>query len=273
MLYFRFLFQKKGRLTHIVFLIIVTLLLSGCNTSVNGAIRVGMVADHAPWEEKLSDTEATGISADLLKHFSEQTGRAIKIIWVEQEDLYKALSDGRIDCILSSAAITDINFDKFLSSDPYTKSYPILLIRKDAPITSKVELNKATTQIAVISNTVTESFAKSEYSNAVIRTFNTRSEAAASLIDGSCDVFVDDPLSIFSLSLKYPNSTRLNPAPLTDKFQYFTVYVSPKYESLVSEWNDFFARNRESGLFDTLREKYVVPYQPIMDQYNIEISL
>ena len=264
---------KNGRLIKLLFLLIIVLSFSGCSAVNNGPIRIGMVDDHAPWEKKISETDAQGISVDLLKAFSKHTGYGYKIIWLKQDDLYKALSDKRIDCILSSAPISDANSETYLMSDPYTKSYPILLIRNSSPVYSKVQLNRETTKIAVIANTQNETFVKSEYSNAVIQTYLTRTEAVNALNDGFCDVFIDDPLSVFTLFNTNLETTRLNPAPLTDKFQYYTVYVSPDQENLVAQWNEFFTYARKNKIFDDIIEKHISPFKPIMDKHNITITL
>jgi ABC-type amino acid transport substrate-binding protein len=232
-----------------------------------------MTSDHVPWEQKVSDTESKGISVDLANAFSTFSKRQIKIVWLEQEDLFKALADNRVDCILSSVAITDEYKDLYAMSDPYTKMYPIMLIRNEAPILSKVELNRESSKIAVISTTMTERFTKSEYSNAAIQSFSSRSSAIAALLSSKCDVLIDDPLSVFHLNQLYPKETRINPAPLTDKFQYYSVYAAQNNDTLIDQWNVFFTNCRNTEFFDALNEKHVSPFQSIMDEFQIEIDL
>lgn len=265
--------KKHGRPIKLIYLLFLCLALSGCSATSNAPIKIGIVDDHAPWEKRISDTEAEGISIDLIKAFASYTGQNYKLVWLDQDDLFTALSDKRVDCILSALSFADANRETFLISDPYTKSYPILLIRKDSIINNKAQLNRETTQIAVIVNTQNEAFVKSEYSNAVIQTYSTRTEAMNALNSSSCDVFVDDPLSVFALHSQNPEITRINPAPLTDKFQYYTVYVTPTMEGLVDKWNDFFTYARKNKLFDSLNEKHIAPFKPLMDQHNITITL
>lgn len=272
--------QKKNRhrkplfiVLHLFLLLSAALLLKGCSTVSGGEIRVGMVSDHVPWENKLSETEAEGISIDLANDFSKFTGRPVKIYWFEQALLYKALADGKVDCILSSAPITDDYQKLYLMSDPYIKTYPILLIRKDSPVVSKNQLNAQSTTIAVIDPSKTADTIRSEYSNATILSFDSRSEALEALLAAKCDVLVDDPLSVFYLHSQSVDQTRINPAPLTDKFQYLTVYMPAGAENLRQQWNDFFSQTRKEGGFDKLTEKYVQPYSDLMLEYNIQITL
>ena len=250
-----------------------SLFLSACKSSNNAPLRVGMVPDHAPWENKISNDKASGISVDLVNDFSKYANRAVSIIWFEQDQIFKALSNGEIDCILSSAAISEDYQNTYLMSDPYIKTYPILLIHQDSPVTSKNQLNLESTTIAVIMPSKTADMAKSEYSNATILGFTSRSAALDALLSGKCDAFIDDPLSIFDLYTHYPTDTRLNPAPLTDKFQYYAVYMPLKSEALKSQWNEFFSKNRKTDYFKQLEEKYIKSYQEIMTQYNITITL
>lgn len=257
----------------LLILLCFNLLLSSCKSANNTPLKVGMVPDHAPWESKISDKQASGISVDLVNDFSKYSNRAVSIIWLEQDQLFKALSDGEIDCILSSAAISEDHQNSYLMSDPYIKTYPILLIGKDSEVESKNQLNLESTTIAVISPSKTADMAKSEYSNATILGFTSRSAALDSLISGNCDVFIDDPLSVFDLFSHYPTDTRLNPAPLTDKFQYYAVYMPLKSEALKIQWNEFFSNNRKTDYFKKLEEVYVKPYQGIMTEFNITVTL
>lgn len=260
-------------LTFILILLGLSLFLSACKSVNNAPLKVGMVPDHAPWENKISENKASGISVDLVNDFSKYSNRAVTIVWLEQDQLFKSLASGEIDCILSSTAITEDYQNTYLVSDPYIKTYPILLIRKDSPVASKNQLNLESTTIAVITPSKSADMAKSEYSNATILGFTSRSTALDSLISGKCDAFIDDPLSVFDLYSHYPTDTKLNPAPLTDKFQYYAVFMPLKSESLKAQWNEFFSNNRKTDYYKKLEDIYVKPYQDIMTQYNITITL
>lgn len=248
-------------------------ILTGCQLNSVSEVTIGMSPDHQPWEYKDVGDDPQGITVDIVKRYSEFTGRRTLIVWYEPTDLYKALSDGKVDCIISSLPISEDNQTLYEMSDPYSKTYPILLIGIHSSIISKQQLNNQNARIAVITDSRFAEIARSEYSNANIIAYKTRTEAAEAVKTGLCDVFIDDVLSIVALYKTAPDQFKINPAPLTDKFQYYTVYSQSGETELTSSWNDFFSAMRNSDYFITLYDQYVKPDQEILDRFDITLSL
>lgn len=232
-----------------------------------------MIPDHKPWEYQGSEQVPTGITVDIVNSFSEFSGRSVKIIWYDQSTIFKALSSGEIDCAISSLPITEEQQTLYDLSDPYTKTYPILLIRKDSPVISKQQLNQQTTSIAVIEYTKYAEFARSEFSSAQIEGFPNRTAAVSAVKSGQCDVFIDDALSVVTRYKESPEAFRVNPAPLTDKFQYYAVFIQKDDRELKEQWNDFFTQKRNDQYFETLSEKYITPDQELLKFIDIVITL
>lgn len=257
----------------ILLLLLSIIGLSGCRLASSPEIKIGMIADHSPWESQNADGNPEGITVDIIKAFSAYTKQEVKIIWYEPTNLYKALSSGEIDCAMSSLPITEENQALYLMSDPYTKTFPVLLIGKNSSIISKQQLNNQAINIAVIENSIYAKLARSVYSNANINEYSNRTEAAEAVKSGASDCLIDDALSVVSLYKRDFESFRVNPAPLTDKFQYYTVYMGKENENLRSQWNDFLAVTRNEKYFDGLYDKYIAPDENLLLQIDIAISL
>ncbi len=247
--------------------------LNGCSLTSDPELKIGMLADHTPWEYEGSDQKPEGITVDIINAFSEYTGQNVKIMWYEPDALFKALSAGTIDCAMSSLPITDEQQALYDITDPYTKTFPILLIGKNSPLISKQQLNHQTSKIAVIENSVYSQLARSEYSNANITEYQNRTEAVEAVKSGLSDCFIDDALSVVNLYKRSPEAFKVNPAPLTDKFQYFTVYIRKDQNDLKEKWNDFFTMKRNEKYFDTLYDKYVDPDKDLLLELDVFITL
>lgn len=257
----------------ILLLVFLLISLSGCKLATSPEIRIGMIADHSPWESQNAEGNPEGITVDLIKAFSAYAKEEVKILWYEPGSIYKALSNGEIDCAMSSLPITEENQSLFQYTDPYTKTFPVLLIGNDSPIISKQQLNHQSANIAVIENSVYAKLARSEYSNANISEYSNRTEAVEAVRSGASDCLIDDALSVVNIYKNSPEAFRVNPAPLTDKFQYYTVYVGKDQGDLKEKWNDFFATKRNEKYFDELYNKYIAPDENLLLKIDIAISL
>lgn len=247
--------------------------LSGCALTSDPELNIGMIADHKPWEYVGTEEKPEGLTIDIINAFSEYTGQKVKITWYEPTSLFKALSNGTIDCAMSSLPIMEEQQALYDISDPYTRTFPILLIGQNSSVISKQQLNHQNVNIAVIENSAYSQLARSEYSNANIIEYPNRTEAAEAVKIGLNDCFIDDALSVVSLYKGSPEAFRVNPAPLTDKFQYFTVYIHKDQKDLKEKWNDFFTMKRNEKYFDTLYDKYVAPDKDLLLEIDIAITL
>lgn len=263
--------NKWGKLS--ILLLLSLMGLSGCSLTSEPELRVGMTHDHKPWEYVDSNDKPAGLTVDIVNAFSAYSGQKVKISWYEPTDLFKALSNGTIDCAMSSLPITEEQQALYDMTDPYTKTFPILLIGQSSPVISKQQLNHQSVNIAVIENSVYSQLARSEYSNANIIEYPNRTEATEAVKTGLCHCFIDDALSVVSLYKTSPEAFRVNPAPLTDKFQYFTVYIHKDQKDLKERWNDFFTMKRNEKYFDTLYDKYIAPDKELLLEIDIAITL
>lgn len=253
--------------------VLATLLLASCSTYKGDTLRVGIVPDHSPWEIKGPDNMPTGISVDFMEQFSNAENYNVEWIWLERDELLNALRNHDIDMFISSTTIMEDRLDEFLISDPYAKVYDILLISKSSKLIGKNELNNDHINIAVIANSETENLVKSSYSSASITSYKNRQSAAAAVANGTVDAFADDPLSVMTLYAQNESAYRINPAPLSDEFQYYVAYFNQDHKKLRDQFNDFLFNIKKEGFYDTLNDKFKLPLQKIMDTYQVEFIL
>lgn len=253
--------------------LLLSSLLIGCSNVNAHKLRVGLIDDHKPWEYKDEQGKAAGISIDLATAFGESQNRKVEFIWLERQTIFDALREGQIDMILSSMTIDKDLLTEFDISDPYTKIYPILLIRQSSPLVGKNQLDHSTVKLSVVADTQTEVLVRSSFSSALILSYNDRKDGLSSLTTQNSDALVDDPLSILTLYQTNPPSFRINPAPLTDNFQYYVAYFNKNQKDTKDDFNKFLMTSRRGGFFDTLEEKYLQPLKVLMDYYQISLNL
>lgn len=254
-------------------ILLIGLITSSCSQYTNQTLRVGIASDRYPWELKSDKGEGSGISVDLVHAFSKATNRNVELVWLDPNSLFDALDQSKVDCILSSLPIDPNRFNDFIVSDPYTKVFDILLFRPNSEVKSKKDLNQNSIKIAVVSGTYHERLARSNFSNAEVIAYSDYDHALSALKNADADVYIDDALSIVFAYSQNSTTLQINPAPISDDFQYFAVYSKPGNEKLISDWNNFFSEARSQKLFLQLEDKYLTPLKPILDEYDLPLSL
>lgn len=266
--------QTKIKTYSFLILLLLSLsLLSSCSNFRGDTLKIGVVADHEPWESQLEDGNASGISVDLATQFAAKYSYQIEWQWFERDELFTALKNHKVDLILSSTTIMDDHLNELLISDPYAKVYDILLIDKNSKLIGKNEINGDHTKMAVIENSETEALIKGNYSSASITSFKNRTSAAKAVSSGICDAFADDPLSVMSLYMLNPEAYRINPAPLSDEFQYYVAYFNKGDQDLREQFNKFLFDIKKTDFYLELNEKYKLPLKDVMELFSVDFML
>lgn len=262
-------FKKSITLWLMLFMILMT----GCqSTSVAKNIKIGISADHSPWEELNSEGSQNGISIDFINAYEAKYNVKAETIWLDSSDLKNALDTNQVDCILSSIPASETLFNQYSLSDPYTKTFSVMLYNLESPAISKRTLNSEHISIAVLEGSFEEALARSQFSNAEIQIFKSRTEAVNSLLSAQSDVMLDDAVSALNLYVINQSKLKLNPAPLSDQYQYYVVVANKEQTALTTHWNTLFSELRTNGFYDSLYEKYIVPLNTYIDSLNLQIE-
>lgn len=270
------MFQHKAHpLILFLGLILLTMLsLSGCQSTASPKdIRIGMTANHSPWEELSSEGSQSGISIDFIAAYEEAYQVKAEVIWLEQSELQPALDSGSVDCILSSIPASELLLSQYSLSDPYIKTFTVMLHTLNSAAVSKSTLNSEHIRIAVLEGSYEDSLARSQFSNAEIQIFKSRAAAVDSLLSSNSDVLMTDALSALHLYANHQTKLKLNPAPLSDQYQYYVVVAAKGNDALTTRWSELFAKLRKEGYYERLNDKYVAPLDAFIEKLNLQIAL
>jgi len=171
-----------------------------------GEIRVG-VALAAPWAMRNEDGEYRGFEIDVARRLAADMGVEVTFLRYEFGALIRALEAGEIDLIAAGLTISPERARHVNFSQPYAVGG--IGIATHTASTSHVErledLDNPEFTIAVLDRSVAAELARRVLPRAGLETFATEDDAAAALIAGEVDIYLDEePIPTF-LALANPD--------------------------------------------------------------------
>lgn len=246
------------RLFGITLLSVVLILgLSACGKSGNSGdkvLRVGAETTFPPFEyQEQGSSEYTGFDMDLIRAIAKELGLSVEIKSMQFDGLIPALQAGNIDAIISAVTITDERKAKVDFSDPYYNSgLAIVVPRDNTAVKSFKDLEGK--KLAVQIGTTSASEAK-KIKNAVVREFNSTSDAYLELKAGGADAVINDlPVSQDFLN-KGGNAYAKLVGEILNSEQY-GIAVKKDNADLLKKINTGLAALRKNGEYDKLYVKW-----------------
>ena len=246
------------RLFGITLLSVVLILgLSACGKSGNSGdkvLRVGAETTFPPFEyQEQGSSEYTGFDMDLIRAIAKELGLSVEIKSMQFDGLIPALQAGNIDAIISAVTITDERKAKVDFSDPYYNSgLAIVVPRDNTAVKSFKDLEGK--KLAVQIGTTSASEAK-KIKNAVVREFNSTSDAYLELKAGGADAVINDlPVSQDFLN-KGGNAYAKLVGEILNSEQY-GIAVKKENADLLKKINAGLAALRKNGEYDKLYVKW-----------------
>ncbi len=246
------------RLFGITLLSVVLILgLSACGKSGNSGdkvLRVGAETTFPPFEyQEQGSSEYTGFDMDLIRAIAKELGLSVEIKSMQFDGLIPALQAGNIDAIISAVTITDERKAKVDFSDPYYNSgLAIVVPRDNTAVKSFKDLEGK--KLAVQIGTTSASEAK-KIKNAVVREFNSTSDAYLELKAGGADAVINDlPVSQDFLN-KGGNAYAKLVGEILNSEQY-GIAVKKDNADLLKKINAGLAALRKNGEYDKLYVKW-----------------
>jgi polar amino acid transport system substrate-binding protein len=183
---------------------LVGLVLAGCSgsqpqrPSVPPALqvpelRVGVTLDTPPFAMQ-QGTQMAGIEVDFAMRIAATLRRPLRVVALTWAELIPALTDGRIDIIMSGMTITRLRSLRIAFSQPYMDSGMSVLIRAglaDSYPTPQ-SVMASSLRIGVTRGTTGETFVRENYRTGQIFPYLSNSDAIADLVPGRVDAFVSD---------------------------------------------------------------------------------
>jgi polar amino acid transport system substrate-binding protein len=183
-----------GRLTSILFVAgSLALARAGSGTATDTTpLRVGVTASFPPMIYK-EGGQLVGVEADFAKALGEALGRPVKLVEVNWEDQFTALTEGRTDIIMSSVSITRARQLRVAFSKPYLAAGQTVLVRRgDANkyLLGFPSLPEGT--IGVVKATTGDFLVQQDFSRSKRKEFKSPPEAAKALAKKKIDLFICD---------------------------------------------------------------------------------
>jgi polar amino acid transport system substrate-binding protein len=176
----------------------------------HGTLRVG-VALYAPWAMRDQDGNLRGFEIDVAEKLAADMRVKPQIVAYDWKRLIPALQSGEIDIIAAGMTITperalEVNFSR-----PYESGGVALAANVSS--TSKAhtleDLNSDQYRFAAVKDSVAEQLARRVFANAKLVTFKTTEAAAAALLAGKVDGYLEEqPVPSF-LALEHPGKIDL----------------------------------------------------------------
>jgi ABC-type amino acid transport substrate-binding protein len=225
-----------------------------------GVLRVGVTANAPPMIFK-EGSDFTGVEADLARAMGNALGR--KVVFVEEkwENLIDALSDDRIDIIMSSMSITLPRSYRVAFSEPYLKVGQITLIRAQEKWDYAVNLAvQAKRGIGVKPGTIGDLLLQQELPRAKRKHFSSGDDGAKALLKKKIDLFVGDAPMIWYLAGQY-EAKGLAVGPLQLSEEHLAWALPRSNHELLNQVNAFLRSARASGQLNQVLRRWIPALQ------------
>lgn len=245
--------------------------LTACTLNQKPPLKVGLSLEYPPFEYSVANNEFAGIDVELARSFAKERGQKVEFIDMPFADLLPAVKKGQLDLVISAVSITEQRIQEVDFTDPYLKTYPVLLINNKTTIQSGADLNKQTVSIGVTAGTTGEILARNLYANAIIIAYESEHEVINSVISGQVDVIITDLIPALKAFEDNKNDLIINPTPLSDDFEYWGIVVKKGNLALRDELNAFLKNYRESGKMKELIDPYLEDIQDSLKKFEVPL--
>jgi ABC-type amino acid transport substrate-binding protein len=154
-------------------------------------LRVGVTTDSPPFAFR-QDERIVGLEVDFARELAQALGRPLQLVELEWAGQIPALTDGRIDVIMSGMTITRARQVRIAFSEPYLRSGLLALMRREdaARFPSPASVLPCTTTIAVVNGTTAERFVRERCERVAV--YPTARAAVQEVLQNRVDLFVHD---------------------------------------------------------------------------------
>lgn len=246
------------RLSGVIFFAAVLILsLGACSKkgkSGDTVLRVGAETTFPPFEFlEPGSSEYSGFDIDLIRAIAKEIGYTVEMKSLQFDGLIPAIQAGNIDVAISGITITEERRAKVEFSDPYyDSSLAIVVLLDNTSIKSFTDLSGKKLAVQIGSTSANEA---KKIKNAVIREFNSTSDAYLELKAGGVDAVIND----FPVSQDFLNKGGNAYAKLIGEIptsEQYGIVVKKGNLDLVTKINAALANLRKSGEYDTLYVKW-----------------
>ncbi len=114
-----------------------------------GSITVGTSPDYPPFENVDNQGNIVGFDIDLVTAIAKKIGVDVKIMGMGFDSIIIAVKNGQLDIGMSSFSVNEERKASIDFSVPYMVSSQVVLVGKDSPIKTALDLNGKTVAVAM----------------------------------------------------------------------------------------------------------------------------
>jgi ABC-type amino acid transport substrate-binding protein len=219
----------------------------------SGVLKVGTEGTYSPFTFHDPTTNAlTGYDIDVITAVAGKLGVKPEFSETKWDAIFAGLEAKRYDLVANEVSINDARKAKYDLSDPYSVSYPVVIVKKnDAGITSLDAVKGRTTAQTATSNWA--DFARQ--AGATVEPVDGFTEAVAAVKDGRVDATFNDNLA----ALQYfttTNDTSVKIGFEVPDQKVVQAFALRKDSGLVGPIDDALARLRADGTLATIGQKW-----------------
>jgi polar amino acid transport system substrate-binding protein len=181
---------------------VLVVALTGCSAPVSpsspGAARprelvVGTTTDSPPYATGRQG-ELTGLEVELAYEVGEVLGRPVRIVDMPWDELFEAVTDGRIDVVMAGVTITPERGLRFAFTDPYLRTGLVALIRRAdrRRYSSRAAVCNSPIDIGVMGGTTGELYVRERCPAVIVRAYRRANDAVLELTTRRIDAVVHD---------------------------------------------------------------------------------
>jgi ABC-type amino acid transport substrate-binding protein len=242
-------------------------LLSAIVTANFLAPRNGLTAESTPLRVGISPVfpplifkegkKVVGVEADFAEALAADLGRPIQFVELDWDDQIAALTDGRIDIIMSSMSVTRARQVRIAFSRPYLAIGQMALVRRTDTYKYATGFPvKPEGVIGVKKGTTGDFLVQQEFPHSKRKYFNSGEEAARALAKGKIDLFISDSPTISWLE-GMNAETGLVAIPYTLSEEYLAWGVSKSNTQLLESANATLEKLQKSGRANAIVRRWV----------------
>ncbi len=189
-----------SRLSAILFVLIATLVLGGCQQSRSKGLfnrffepkplRVGMTLDAPPLTFR-KDNVAAGLEMQFASGLASFIERPLEIVEVPRDGMAKALLDKKVDILMTGMTVDDAHSQKLATSNPYFLSGQVALVHLDdfqMYGTGTRHLTAKNARLGVVGDSSGDTLLKGLAPKGKITRYPSASEAVKALLADTIDV-------------------------------------------------------------------------------------
>lgn len=223
---------------------------AGKKTLAQGTLKVGTSADFPPFEfyEK---NDMVGIDVDIVKAICEKLGVQAQFQDMDFKAVLAGIGGGKLDAGVAAISVTEDRKKSMDFSDPYTKTILKILVTQDSPIKTPEDLkgHKIATQLG----TTGEAYAKDDFGEKNVQSFNKYNDAVMALSNGKVDAVIIDA----EPAKNYAQAAGLKVLDTAYAEEEYSIAFGKGKEDLVKAVNLALKELKADGTIDSILAKYI----------------